>query len=322
MTVALPLLVLGLIVLASAVFSGAEIGMYSMSRPRLEAESAQGHRTARLARTLIARPAWLLATLLVCNNLTHQAASFVGGWLLEPLAVAPSLNELAITLVVTPPMLLFGELFPKDLFRRKPHALFGAAAPLLVVVRVLLAPLVFPLQFLSEGLTRILGSDQAELTRVQGREAVIELLAERETQLQPQVEKLARNVLELRGRRVGRVMIPWKKVETLRAEGSFEELRQRSAQSPFSRHPVVDTRGAVRGYVHQLEVLAARPGVQLGELVRPLLTLEPDTPLDRALARLRASGQRAALVGSAARPLGWVTLKDLVEEISGELVRW
>jgi CBS domain containing-hemolysin-like protein len=45
-------------------------------------------------------------------------------------------------------------------------------------------------------------------------------------------------------------------------------------------------------------------------------------PLDRALARLRQTGQRAALVGSAEAPLGLVTLKDLVEEISGELHRW
>jgi len=37
---------------------------------------------------------------------------------------------------------------------------------------------------------------------------------------------------------------------------------------------------------------------------------------------MRANGQRAALVGPPARPLGLVTLKDIVEEISGELARW
>jgi len=56
--------------------------------------------------------------------------------------------------------------------------------------------------------------------------------------------------------------------------------------------------------------------------LRPMVAIEPDTPLDRALASLRATGQRAALVGSPARPAGLVTLKDLVEEISGELARW
>jgi CBS domain containing-hemolysin-like protein len=57
-------------------------------------------------------------------------------------------------------------------------------------------------------------------------------------------------------------------------------------------------------------------------LIRPLIVLDPATPLDRALSRLRQSGQRAALVGSPAKPVGWVTLKDLVEEVTGELSRW
>jgi CBS domain containing-hemolysin-like protein len=37
---------------------------------------------------------------------------------------------------------------------------------------------------------------------------------------------------------------------------------------------------------------------------------------------MRASGQRLAVVGSLAEPLGLLTLKDLVEEISGELGDW
>jgi CBS domain containing-hemolysin-like protein len=322
MSVALPLLCYAAIVFLSAICSGAEIGMYSLSRPRLEAECAQGHRTARVMRSLVRTPAWMLATLLVWNNFSHQASSLVGAWMLAPLAIAPSVQELAITAVVTPPMLLLGELFPKDLFRRKPHTLFGLIAPLLYVMRSLVAVLAFPLQILSSLLSRLFGADQSELTRVQGREAVIELLRERESELSPQVEKLARNVLDLRSRRVGRVMVPWKKVETVSVDLGLPELRRRASQSSFARHPVVDAGGAVKGYVHQLEVLAAGPGVALAGLLRPLLALDPDTPLDRALARLRSSGQRAALVGTPARPLGWVTLKDLVEEISGELVRW
>ena len=88
------------------------------------------------------------------------------------------------------------------------------------------------------------------------------------------------------------------------------------------RITITDAKGGVRGYVHQLEVLGASPDTAPASLLRPLLALEPDTPLDRALARLRASGQRAAVVGSPSRPVGWVTLKDLVEEISGDLAGW
>ena len=320
MSFALPLAAFALLVFLSAICSGSEIALYSISRPRLDAECAQGHRSALWIRPLVKHETWLLATLLVANIGVTQGLTLVGGWILAPLAISPALVEVAIAVLVTPPTLVLGELFPKDLFRRRPHTLLGAAAPFLHVLRLALAPLVFPIQLLTSGVARLIGSDQAELSRVQGREAVIELLRERETQLQPAVEKLARNVLELRSRRVERVMIPWKRVEAVRSVWGPEEIRRRAAQSPYSRYPVVSDRGTVEGYVHQLELLSTAPAAPLG--LRPLLALEPDTPLDRALARLRASCQRAALVGSPTRPLGWVTLKDLVEEISGELSRW
>jgi len=151
---------------------------------------------------------------------------------------------------------------------------------------------------------------------------VMQLLRERQGARYAALESMAHNVLDLRSRRVDRVMVPWKRVEVLGADASAQEARRRLGVSNFTRLPVLDGRGAVRGYVHQLEVLAAGTEVALERLLRPLLALDPATPLDRALALLRQAGQRTALVGPAHAPLGLVTLKDLVEEISGELDRW
>jgi putative hemolysin len=308
--------------LFAAMLGGTEIGMYSLSRPRVEAEAAQGHRAAKTILGLLRHESWVLTTLLVANNMANQVATLLTDSALATTGVPPAARELVVALVITPPTLLFAELLPKDLFRRRPHALVGWTAPVIAFVRLVLAPLVLPLHALNTVLARLFGWDQRELTRIQGREAVIEVLRERETELQPHVERLARNVLELRTRRVERVMVPWKRVETIRAGTPPAEAWRRLSQTTYSRLPLVDERGAVRGYVHQLEVLGDAPDAPLEGHLRPLLSLAPDTPLDRALARLRTSGQRAAIVGDLARPLGLVTLKDLVEEISGELARW
>lgn len=322
MTFLAPLLLLALIVFVSALMSGAEIGLYSLSRTQLDAEASSGRRAAKMLRSLVQHESWLLATLLVANNVTHQAATFVTEFALEPLGIGASWLELCIALVVTPPLLLFGELFPKDLFRRRPTELTLWCAPFVYAVRALLAPLAYPLQLFTTGVSKLVGFDTAALSRIKGREAVIDLLRERESELSPQVERLARNVLELRGRRVERVMVPWRAVEVARLASTPSELRAQLGASPFSRLPVVDERGGVRGYVHQLEVLGASAPPRAEAHLRPLLEFPPDTPLDRALSRLKLNGQRAALVGTAAQPLGLVTLKDLVEEISGELARW
>jgi CBS domain containing-hemolysin-like protein len=322
-TLFLPLAALALALFLSGVFSGTETGVYSLSRTRVEAEARQGHRSAKLILSLLRHEALLLTTLLVANNVVNQGAALLTEGVLARVGISPSWRELSIAVVLAPPLLLVGELLPKDLFRRRPHALVGWTAPLVAATRLVLAPLVLPFYGVTAFLARAFGWDESELTRVSGREAVIDLLRERDSELQPHVERLARNVLDLRTRRVERVMVPWRRVETLRAALPFAEARARLASTAYSRLPVVDERGEVKGYVHQLEVLGTRADASsLEPHLRPLLALAPDTPLDRALARLRTSGQRAALVGTPARPLGWVTLKDLVEEISGELARW
>jgi CBS domain containing-hemolysin-like protein len=74
----------------------------------------------------------------------------------------------------------------------------------------------------------------------------------------------------------------------------------------------------VLGYVHQLDVLGAPPGSPLQSSLRPLLELAPDLPLDRAVARLQAAGQRLALVGTARSPKGLVSLMDLLASLASQ----
>lgn len=322
MTVLVLLLLLALCVFAAGLFAGAETGLYSLSRTRLEAESRAGVRSARLIEFLVRDDARLLITLLVGLNIADLVATQLMDRLLEPFALRGSAQEIVIALCLTPVMLLFGELLPKDQFRRRPHTLVGWTAPILAGVSLLLLPLVLPLRLFTALLFRLFGIGEEELVRVQGREAVIDLLRERDEELSPELERMARKVLDLRAIPVESVMVPWRKVQVLRQDLSPESARDHCGRSPFSRLPVLDARGAVVGYVHQLEVLAAAPGTQLSEHLRPLPVLPPGLSIDRALARLRASGQRAAIVGALTRPLGLVTLKDLVEEISGELYRW
>jgi len=313
-SIALSAFLLVLFVLASGLFSGAETGFYSLSRTRA--------RTGGLVQRLTRDEVGLLVTLLLANNVVNQATTYAGGSLLSPLPIPDGAREIVLTLALTPLLFFFGEVLPKDLFRRRPLGLLTAAAPLLFGARVLLFPITVCLRFVTGVLERSAGLDAAELARVRGREeAVLDLLREREGVREHHVESMARNVLGLRSLRVDRVMIPWRRVQTLAAGSPEREAFQAVAESPYSRLPVLGTDGGVQGYVHQTEVLAAGPG-DVQRHLRPMISLEPAMPLDRALVRLRSSGQRAALVGGRAGPLGLVTVKDLVEEISGELARW
>lgn len=323
MTTFLILLGIGACVFVAGIFSGCETGLYSLSRLRVQAAGeGRGQRSARTIRRLMRDEVGLLITVLLANNLVNQVVIHLGWQLLAPYPISGDWAEVVLTLLLTPPLFLLGELLPKDLFRRRPHALVGVFAPVIASAKVLLLPLSLPLRLIDGVIERLLGLDGRELARVQGREAVLDFIREGERRLPSPMEPMVRNVLELRSLRVERVMVPWRKVEVLQLERPSEALFDQAGSSNFTRLPVVDRAGAVRGYVHNLELLAAGRGTPIERHLRPMVALEPTMPLDRALSRLRLTGQRAALVGSERAPLGLVTLKDLVEEISGELHRW
>ncbi len=310
-------------VFVAGIFSGCETGLYSLSRLRVEAASgSHRQRSARIIRRLMRDEVGLLITVLLGNNLVNQVVTLLGGQLLAPYPIADSWREVVLVLLLAPALFLLGELLPKDLFRRRPHALVRVFAPVIAVAKLLLLPLSVPLRLIDGAVERLLGLDGHELARVQGREAVLEFIREGESRLPASIEHMVRNVLELRTLRVERVMVPWRRVEVLQLWRPSEELYDQVGRSPFTRLPAVDASGQVRGYVHNLEVLAGPKGTAIERHLRPIVALEATMPLDRALSRLRLTGQRAALVGSASSALGLITLKDLVEEISGELHRW
>jgi CBS domain containing-hemolysin-like protein len=325
MTLAATALALLVLLGLSALYSGSETGFYSLSPLRVESEARDGRWQARVIRWLMRDDYTLLITILIGNNLVIELLTFVAertahdlldeGW--------RTWLELAVTAVLTPVVFFFAELLPKELFRHRPHLLVGACSPVIVASTVLFYPLAFPLRAFAGWMVRILRLESSDLPRALGREAVVELLAEgtRLGKLEPKAQHLALNVLSLRGISIESEMIPWSEVETLDAGAPEEEQRHRATRTRFSRLPVTSD-GIVVGYVHQLDVLRAGEAESVSSHLRPLVALSPGLSVDRALTRLRVTGQRAALVGTPEAPQGLVTLKDLVETISGDLAGW
>lgn len=315
-------IVLGLF--ASALYAGSETAFYCVSRARIDVEARQGDRSSRLVQRLLADDTAFVIVALIGGNLMLEVITWSAEDLLRGRGLPPWAVQTALVALVTPTVFLLAEALPKDLSRRRPHAVLTFTAPFVLVSRVLFWPLERLLYLMTLGLTHLLALEPRMLSVVRGREAVLRLLSEgaSEGAILPHAEMMARNVLKLRSIPVERCMIAWKGVQVLVRGTPDADLYAAVARSPYTRIPVVDERGAVVGYVHQLDVLGEGEGTPALEHTRPAMVLPAGTSVDRALARLRAGGQRLAIVGTAERPDGLVTLKDLLEEISGDLAGW
>lgn len=314
------LLFLGCLV-CSALYSGSELGFYSLSRVQVELDARRGSRSARLARWLLRDDSALLITILIGNNLALEIATHIADDSLSGIGLSDTQRVLLTAAGLSPLVFLFGEALPKELFRRRPYGLLRLAVLLVAGSRLVFWPLERLLRGLSWLLEWALGVRHGQASIVAGREAVVGYLEEgrRTGALSPRAAALAHNALALRSIPITRAMVDWSRAVTLCAEDEDAVLREKVRGSRFSRLPVVAQSGMLLGYVHQLDVLGAGPDVPVLDAIRELPVLAPESSVSQALSTLRVAAKRAAVVGTAEAPLGLLTLKDLVEEISGDL---
>ena len=319
------LMLLGFV--GSALYSGLETGAYSLNRVRLHLLAQQEHRAAGTLDRLLHKPTSLLGTLLIGNNV----ANYLGTFSLSILLGAMGYGELAVivlnTVLVTPILFVFGETLPKDLFAAHADRLMYRLTPALTLTRAAaIATGLLPLIGLfTEAVMRTLGQG-GRVNPFHPRRQVEVLVKEGVGYglLSEEQSAIVQRVLALTDTRVDGEMIPWPRVVTVKLDDDPEVLWQLADRSSHRRFPVLDAEGRVVGVASCIEAMLHERGhaPPIREMMSEPLWVAPGTPLRQALARLQQTHAALALVGDGQTPRGVVTVKDLVEPITGELVRW
>jgi len=311
----------------SALYSGMETGSYTLNRVRLQIRDHQRHAAARTLRRLLNRQTLLLSTLLIGNNIMNYMGTVSLAVLLEAWGLSELQTIIANTLIVTPILFIFGETLPKDLFNAYSDRLMYRLAPVLAGSQRLftwtgILPLIHGVTWI---VFRFLGEPHGtpvfhprRQVEVLVREGVgYGLLSDEQT-------AIVARVLALTGRRVEQEMVPWEQAITLSIRDDGAAVRELAERTSRSRFPVVDDAGKVTGFVDVIDALLHEEGQvpPVARLQKPVLTMSPATPLREALTRLQTRKEAFAVVVDQDKPAGIVTIKDLVEPITGELASW
>ncbi|MCX6907537.1 MAG: CNNM domain-containing protein [Verrucomicrobia bacterium] len=320
------LIVLLVCVALSFFFSGIETGLLSLNKIRLRDRVRRHDPRAMILQRYLDRPERLLATVLVGNNFVNVTATVVAvheallHWSLPPRAG----GALAVLLMVLV-LLIVGELVPKSLFRLYPFRLSMALAQALRWSAVAMTPLTATFEGLANVFMRVAGLERAKKELFVSREELILIAREGELASQPSAEqrKMIGGVFEMCATPVRDVMVPMAQVLAITPQTSAAEVLRQARARNFSRLPVLDAAGHLAGVVNVYEILFSdgdAAATTAADFCRPAPTVDSAEPLDRALARLRGVGTPMAVVLDVKqRPLGVVTIADLVEKIVGEI---
>jgi putative hemolysin len=129
--------------------------------------------------------------------------------------------------------------------------------------------------------------------------------------------------------RIRLVMTPIDKVQTIDINSDRSALLNILKKSVFTRLPVTESQPEnVVGFIDIYEALSSSQIIpDLRNFIKPIKKLDMDTAVIDAIDYMRKENRKILLVTRAGlagreKPLGIVTMKDLVEELLGELAEW
>jgi len=136
-------------------------------------------------------------------------------------------------------------------------------------------------------------------------------------------------IVSIPGIRIRQVMVPINNVEMVDVNSDRTALLGKLRKCTFTRLPVIEGRhGNIIGFVNTYEALSSSEQFDnLRDFIRPIRRLDTTTTVIEAINIIQSENQKIILVVKASRggrekPMGIVTMKDLVEELLGELAEW
>ncbi|MBN2129495.1 MAG: DUF21 domain-containing protein [Sedimentisphaerales bacterium] len=324
-----------LTVILSAIFSGLETGIYRLSRLRLRLGAEKGRLRYRLLGKAMRDGSGLLMSLLVANNLANYLATSSITYLFLAVASSERLAELFATVLTAPLLFVFAESMPKNIFLYRADALTAYFGPLLYLTHRMLTGcgLVPLLRWTSQLFGRLIGSPVPSRTLMPSAQshhvrAILRDTHEEGILSQVQAEIIDR-IANVPGLRLAGVMVPLQKVESVSMQCDRSTLISKLRKHALTRLLVWKERPAnIVGFINVYHVLGSQsPFESVEAFVQPLRRLDATTPVIEAIDLMRRNDLKILLVtrikaGKRQVPAGIVTMKDLVEELLGELAEW
>lgn len=309
----------------SAFFSGSETGYYCMNRIRLRFRQSLGSRTASILRRLSADPRLTITTFVIGTNVGNYLAAVFSTNRLRALGLE-RWADFYSTLILTPLLLVLSEVIPKSIYQRRADSLMYRSAWPVGIAKIVFYPVSVALRWISSLPTLLIPTRSGEAGNMFTTERFQYFLGQgaAEGVVTPYQKRMAENLLNLKSLNLTGAMIPMSDVVTIRAGGTREELLELLEGHRFSRIPVLSGDGrSIEGIINILDVVCSNGEPSVDELSRPPHELPMRYSVAEALYALQEAGQQmGVVVNEEGQALGIVTVKDLVEEIVGELRAW
>ena len=315
--------VIAVMLLFSAFFSGMEIAFLGRNRLREEIDRKQNPMFNHIADIFSRNASNYITTILVGNNIALVVYSMFMSQLL--LQLFDMDNALVQTIVSTVVILFIGEYIPKSVVRHNPNFYYTFFSPVIYLLYIILYPITRFTTFISYGLIRLTGTrmeNRNEPTEF-NRDDLASLVEADNVEVDSEDEediRLFQNALDFADLRVRDCMVQRVDVEAVDLEStSIAELTERFVETNFSRifvwHDTIDN---IIGYVNS-KSLFEQPESISDVLIKTIYVAET-MPLQAMLETFtKRKASIAVVIDEFGGTAGIISLEDVLEQIFGDI---
>lgn len=315
--------VLLLLLLLSALISGAEVAFFSLSQVELDKALSSKSNNQKTVVGLLKKPEKLLATILISNNFVNILIVLIFAYIGEIVfkdITSDLLKFLIEVVLVTFLILLFGEVLPKVYATRNALKFASFMAFPIKILNSFLSVLSLPLMSLTDLIEAKFGKKKSSLS-VEKLSQALELTSDKTTTKDEQ--KILEGIVNFGNTETSEIMIPRMDIFAISDDESYEEVISKIVEKGFSRNPVYhENVDEIVGVLYAKDLLPYlnKKDFNWKKLIREPYFVPENKKLDDLLKEFQEiKSHLAIVVDEYGGTSGIVTLEDVIEEIVGDI---
>ena len=315
--------VIFLVLLASeAFFSGSEIALIAANPQKIRKSSRTSPSRIEMTLDLLKDRERILATTLCGTNLSVVMNSIlITSFLLSQLSER---GEVYAVIILSPLLLIFGEIMPKTLFQQHANTIAPWVSYPIWIASYLLHPLVFLIGKVTNVIFFLTGAKRVQdipfVTREELR--LIVKMSKKGSDLSPEEVTMIDRLFDFAHTTVKEAMVPLVEVEAVEESATIKEAVALIGAKGYSRIPVYRERiDNIIGVINSFDLLASSlSDGTVDSFIRTVAYVPEVKPVDDLLIEMQKQRKHLAIVvdeyGGA---VGIITIEDILEEIVGEI---
>ena len=321
------LISLFVLLLCSALISGAEVAFFSLTPANFITEDGKRSKTQNIVINLLEKPKKLLATILVANNFINIAIVLLFDNLADDLFAGVNTELYGIDLrfffevgLVTFLILLFGEILPKVYASRNKVQFSNFMAYPINFLDSLFSPLSTPMRAVTLYFHEKFGKQRSFIS-IDHLSQALELTSEEDTTREEQ--KILQGIVSFGNTDTKQVMRPRMDIFALNEESNYQDIIPEIIENGYSRIPVfrenVDNVIGIL-YIKDLLPYLNQKNFEWTSLLREPYFVPENKKLDDLLNDFKDKKNHLAIVvDEYGGTSGLISLEDIIEEIVGDI---